>query len=195
MGQILDLEKLKPILIKLPVPISSELENVLDAKPVVMLKNLLFSPSRYFIMKLDSLENLKDLPEEPNYQVRTFRSGDEELWVRLIKRSFGQHFPADVSEISQHRDLDPNGFFFLKHGNEFVGTVYAMKMPFQGGVVGCVHRLCVVPEHREKGLGRYLALYALHYFRKIGLPSAILDVNETNSSAIKIYLSLGFKPV
>ncbi len=195
MGQTFGLEKLKPLLIKCVMPISGELENVLDTKPVAFLKNLMFKPSRYFIMRLDNLENLKDLPVVPGYYVRTYRSGDEQIWVRLIKRSFGQQFPADVAEIRENKEFDPKGFFFLKHANELVGTVYAKQIPFQSTIIGCVHRLCIVPEHRRKGLGHFLALYALHYFRKIGLHSAILDVNETNNVAIKIYLSLGFKPI
>ncbi len=195
MRQPFAVEKLKPLLIKLVMPISGELANVLVVEPVMLLKNVIFKPSRYFIMRLDNLENLKDLPVVDGYDVRTYRSGDEKIWVRLVKRSFGQYFPADIAKICESEEFDQNGFFFLKHANEFVGTVYAMQMRFQGARMGCVHMLGIVPEYRGRGLGHFLALYTLHYFRKIGLHSAILDVNEANSVARKTYVSLGFKPI
>jgi len=195
MRQLFAEEKLKPLLIKLAMPLFGELENTLVMKPLLSLKNIMFKPSQYYIMRLDNLENLKALPTVTDYHVRTYRSGDERAWVQLIKRSFGQYFPDKVAEICRNKEFDPNGCFFLKHDHEFVGTVYAMQTQFQGVKTGCIHRLCVVPEHRGKRLGHFLALYALNYFRKTGLQSAMLDVNENNDAAIKTYASLGFKPI
>jgi ribosomal protein S18 acetylase RimI-like enzyme len=187
-------EKIKPVLIRLVAPISNNLEGVLAAKPIVALKNAVFKPSRMIQMRLDGFENLEDLPNLENYSVRTYRQGDEEIWVRLVKRSFGGYYHADIAEICEDKEFNPNGFFFLTFHNQTVGTIYAKQLRDRSSKIGCIHMLCVVPEHRGKHLGHYLVLYALYYFKKIGIKSVVLIVDEFNEIAIKTYLSTGFKP-
>lgn len=58
---------------------------------------------------------------------------------------------------------------------------------------GGIQNLGVVPECRGIGLGRALLLQALHGFASVRLPRAFLEVTATNSAAVRLYRSLGFR--
>lgn len=58
---------------------------------------------------------------------------------------------------------------------------------------GGIQNLGVVPECRGIGLGRALLLKALHGFASVRLPRAFLEVTATNSAAVQLYRSLGFR--
>jgi mycothiol synthase len=51
----------------------------------------------------------------------------------------------------------------------------------------------VDPAFQGKGIGRAVTIAGLKYLRYQGNFSAMLYVDELNSSAIKLYKSLGFK--
>jgi len=188
-------EKLKPTLEVVMKPISDNLDDLLTSKPIVLLRSLLFQPSRILTMRLDGLEKISDIPSKGEYHVRTFHKGDEDIWVKLMKRSFGSYFPADIDEIVKSKDFDPKDFFFLTHNNQIIGTVYAKRLNQGLLKTGYIHALCVLPEYRRKKLGRFLLFYALKHLRSLGLTSAILIVDESNEIAIKFYSSVGFKLV
>jgi mycothiol synthase len=72
------------------------------------------------------------------------------------------------------------GFHWTKVHHESTGEVY---------VVG------VDPTERGHGLGKSLTLVGLHHLRDTGLQQAILYVDESNQSALRLYKDLGFERV
>jgi ribosomal protein S18 acetylase RimI-like enzyme len=60
---------------------------------------------------------------------------------------------------------------------------------------GAIHRLTVIPTHRERGIGRAMAVNALRAFAESGLrfASIIVDPENTNSG-FALYDDLGFAP-
>lgn len=166
---------------------------LLKSRPVVLFKNSFLKIPNFVYMRLDGFEYLEDLPVPENYGLRTFGTGDEDTWIKIVRTSFERLFPVDIPEICQSNDFDPDGVFFLTYRNQAVGTVYAKQMHGKNLKTGYVIALCVLPEHQGKKLGRLLVLHALHYFKSKGLQSAVLDVDEFNRAAVKTYLSLGFK--
>ena len=72
---------------------------------------------------------------------------------------------------------------------ENCGTVQGIC---ESGSVGSIQNLGVVPEHRGVGLGRVLLRHALLGFQGAGLAQATLEVTAQNTSALRLYQSVGF---
>jgi ribosomal-protein-alanine N-acetyltransferase len=58
-----------------------------------------------------------------------------------------------------------------------------------------VHNLAVHPDHRGSGLGRRLLALALGVGLGRGARSALLEVRQSNWTALQLYRSMGFRPV
>ena len=55
--------------------------------------------------------------------------------------------------------------------------------------------VCVMPELRDKGIGRALTKCAIDFNRENNGSRVMLEVRKSNTPAIKLYESLGFIPV
>lgn len=103
-----------------------------------------------------------------------------------------------MQDIATHQGFAPRATWLLRHtANEFagrpgVGTVQGLV---QGTGVGSIQNVGVVPEHRGMKLGRALVLKALAGFRSLGLSRVYLEVTATNTRAVLLYHSLGFRLV
>lgn len=58
-----------------------------------------------------------------------------------------------------------------------------------------VLNLAVEPEHRGRGLGRWLLSFALDLGFRRGARCALLEVRQSNRAALDLYQSVGFEPV
>lgn len=58
---------------------------------------------------------------------------------------------------------------------------------------GCLEDIFVSREYRNKGLGEYLVLRGLDYFKKQGLIDSRLEVWSSNERAPRLYYKLGYK--
>jgi mycothiol synthase len=153
-------------------------------------------PNTQLRMQLVNLDDLNETSVPLGYRIRTYRKGDEESWIRIVRTSFEQHLSASImNEILNSKGFDPEGLFFLTQKDEPVGTVCSLRRSVDRSEVGYIHMLAVTPEHQGKRLGHILTLAALHYFRNRGLKKVVLDTDDYRLPAIKTYLDLGFEPV
>jgi len=139
--------------------------------------------------------------------IRTFRTGhDEDEWTALNRLAFATHpeqggwTREDLDLREQEPWFDPAGFFLAQRDGKLVGFHWT-KVHGKNGreadhahqAIGEVYVVGVDPAGRGSGLGRALTLVGLNYLRSRGLSEVMLYVDETNTPAIRLYESLGFK--
>ena len=84
----------------------------------------------------------------------------------------------------------PGATWLIACGPDYCGTVQGVR---ERTGKGAVQNLGVAPAHRGHGLGTALLLQALHGFRRVCLPTAVLEVTVENEAAVRIYRRLGFR--
>ena len=82
--------------------------------------------------------------------------------------------------------------FFLDYAGEHVGTVTAFVMD---GNVGDMHMVGIRTDHRGKGLAKILSYLTLKHLTAKGVKHIALTTDEWRVSAVKSYLTAGFRPV
>jgi mycothiol synthase len=134
--------------------------------------------------------------------VRAFQAGrDEDAWTELNHQAFAHHpeqggwTRADLELRELESWFDPAGFFLAERDGRLVGFHWTKIHDATAGkeAVGEVYVIGVDAGERGSGLGRALTLIGLRYLRDRGLGRVMLYVDETNTSAIRLYESLGFE--
>lgn len=124
----------------------------------------------------------------PNCELR--RGDDPALLEGLHAESFADE-PWAASEISEL--LSGPGVFAL--------ALWSGSRPLGFAMLRCVFEecevltLCIRPGRRRCGLGRALLLGALARAGALGARKVFLEVAEDNGPALRLYGSLGFKPI
>ncbi len=91
---------------------------------------------------------------------------------------------------------DVAGIWVAEEEGKIVGFIASDGNWFskrEGKVVGAIHELVILPEYRNKGIGKALVQKAIEYFKSRGLDTAELWVGDKNTQALEFYKSLGFE--
>ncbi len=84
----------------------------------------------------------------------------------------------------------PQATWLIAGPDGYSGTVQGL---LDSNRYGGIQNLGVTPECRGLGLGRALLLKALSGFASVGVPRAFLEVTATNTPAVLLYRSVGFR--
>jgi len=178
-----------------------------------------FVRSRWLWQMRRSLFSPLPEPELPaGVAVRTFEPGrDDEEWVALNAKAFADHpeqggwTVEDLRRRLREPWFDPAGFFVAVRRVDGPGGESTERMvgfhwtKVHGGngsgagghghghdPIGEVYVVGVDPSEQGNRLGRALTLVGLRHLRALGLPAAMLYVEEDNAAAIRLYSRLGF---
>ena len=148
-------------------------------------------------MECSLCEGLPEVAVPAGYLIRAYRHGDGAAWCRLVNGGIGGEWTEAglQEEMDGAQDFEPADLFFAVESEEVVGTTWALRRESFPSGVGSVHMVAVAPEHRRRGLGRLLALFALRRFCEQGIARARLQTDDVRLPAINIYLGLGFRPL
>src|SRR5207248_1339657 len=97
-----------------------------------------------------------------------------------------RHIDADVA-------ANPDGVFVAEAEGEVVGYV-TTRVDREAGL-GQIPNLAVSATARNRGLGRQLIVYALNYFRSLGLSHARIETLDQNPVGQYLYPACGFTEV
>jgi mycothiol synthase len=138
------------------------------------------------------------------YDSRRFVPGqDEGIVVQLENACFHDHWeyrPVELGEIDgfvRSASFRPEGIIVALSANKVVGECWtrissqqlaAESLEQRGDIV----TLCVLPQHRGRGLGRALLLAGVRWLRQQGAACIYLGVDGANDRAKHLYESVGF---
>lgn len=129
------------------------------------------------------------------FTLRTFEPRDAEAWLRLNRLTFAEHpeqgqwTMEDLRLRMAEPWFDPKGFFLAWKGDHLAGFHWTKVHP---DGLGEVYVVGVDPSAQGVGLGRTLTVAGLHHLKSLGLETVLLYVDAGNTSAVRLYESLGF---
>jgi ribosomal protein S18 acetylase RimI-like enzyme len=147
-------------------------------------------------------------PTDPEIEIRRWTEPDYQPAAALITSSYRGHVDSEIND--QYRTLsgslrflnnivrfpgcgtfDPEGSFVAVHKRtrSLVGLILCSRVRHD---VGHVTQVCVLPDHRSRGLGELLIAATAANLRQRNFSLLSLTVTEANARAVTLYERLGF---
>ena len=155
----------------------------------------------YLLMRWQGEEVARpELP--PGFGLRTFMDGqDEGTLTRIQNAAFAGTWgfcPNTVEEIEarlRFKTSDPDGVLFVTHGDSVAGYNWTFRAARPTGSTGWISMTGVHPDYRGHGLGKAVVLAGMEALTAQGVRTIELEVDEQNTAAEDIYLSVGFRKI
>jgi|GEM_PF-113231 len=135
--------------------------------------------------------------------IRPFQIGrDEQAWLHLNHRAFKNHLDQGrwtLGDLIYRENLswfDPEGFLLLEIDSKAAGfcwTKVAENRFGQDRKIGEIYILAVDSDWQGHGLGTILLSSGIAYLESTGADVCSLYCESSNTSAVKLYESLGFE--
>jgi len=113
-----------------------------------------------------------------------------------IRERYEEPLPESYVNAFREIEADPNSELIVAESNgEIVGTfqlTYTPSISFQGGKRATVESVRVDEQHRGKGIGREMMLWAIDRAKQKGCVSMQLTTNAERTDAHRFYQNLGF---
>jgi len=154
----------------------------------------------YLSMIRPDMRNLPDLPLPPGYTMRLYRTGDEPLWIDIVRSGepflditddmFQKEFAHDMPSVER-------GMYFLAEpGGREVGTTTiwpARNLKGDGLDYGRVHWVAIHPDFQGRGLCKPMLSFILKKMANC-YERSVLGTSSGRLRALKCYLDFGFLP-
>jgi len=132
------------------------------------------------------------------FELRHFEPGEEESLCALQNLAFTGSWGFRPNTVEDIRYLvntsccHPEGILLISEGQRKVGYCWAMDHPTEKEK-GYIRMMGVDPGYRGQGLGRAILVAGIEYLRERGMKEIELLVDSRNTSAKRLYQSMGFK--
>ena len=106
----------------------------------------------------DHLDNLPEIQHIAGYATRTYRSGDEAAWCRIMEGNVGSNWTTEKCRAQLINDprFQADNLFFITHNDDPIASACAWKTPAQSPENGrSSHGPPHTQTHRGKGLGAF----------------------------------------
>ncbi|MFQ6064166.1 MAG: GNAT family N-acetyltransferase [Candidatus Bathyarchaeia archaeon] len=135
-----------------------------------------------------------------NLVVRSYREGDEDVWLHIVNESlkaclgYEPRVLSDFLRWKNSRHFDGRGLFFAQVGEAVVGTIAAVPLKYLAKKKGRITDLAVLPTHQRKGVGSALLEAGLSYLKGVGMKEAAAW-SWNFPAFLDFYAKHGFQPV
>lgn len=132
---------------------------------------------------------LDTVPDAPAHRLRRGHRFDLDRVLAIDALAFEPFWRFDRRSIADARSATPTSRFRVSDGARPTG--YAITG--RAGPVGYLQRLAVHPDHQGKGIGSALVVDAIRWVRGRGATSLLVNTQEVNTGALRLYEHLGFE--
>lgn len=136
------------------------------------------------------VHDLSSLPPLPAAPLRRATHRDRRGVLEVDAGAFPPFWRIDDDGLIDALAATPHTRFRVASAN---GAVTAYAVSGRAGRRGFLQRLAVDPQEQRQGLGRALALDALHWLRRWRVERAVVNTQLDNVAALSLYESLGFR--
>jgi ribosomal protein S18 acetylase RimI-like enzyme len=156
--------------------------------------------------------DLRDLPGPPPVRMRRALPFDQGRILELDARAFDHFWRFDREGLADARRATPSSRFRVAERSQsnarYAGAagigrnapaagsgrfcVVGYAITGRAGDVGYLQRLAVDPDHHHQGIGSALVLDSLWWARRRGALVMLVNTQETNTAAQRLYQRLGF---
>lgn len=140
---------------------------------------------------------IKNVPE--GAELRQFEpSRDASAWLAQNNAAFADHPEQgawtlrDLTDRTLEPWFDPSGFLLLDIDGVLAASCWTKVHELHPDRFGEIYVISVNPAFQGQGLGRVMVTQGLDALRRKGVNEAVLFVDSSNTSAKKLYASLGF---
>lgn len=130
-------------------------------------------------------------PTAPQQVLKPGRPWHRDAVVNIDREAFEPFWQFDRAALSEARKATPSHRFRIaQQDGELVGYAVTGK----AGNRGYLQRLAVSPKMQGSGLGSALVHDSLQWLHRRGVRIAMVNTQERNERAFKLYKHLGFRP-
>jgi len=148
-------------------------------------------------MLRDHLDDLPEIHVPGGYGLRTYEAGDEQSWCDIMEGNVGQNWTVEkfVEKMSSDPRFSADALYFATYANQPIASACAWRPKLEEKVVGDVHMVGALREHRGKGMGHLINAAVLAKLKEQGFQKAHLKTDDWRLAAINSYLKAGFEPL
>ena len=144
--------------------------------------------------------HLDDLPPvtiPEGYGLRTYQQGDATAWCGIMEGNVGRNWNEEVfaEKMASDPRFSDDALFFATYEGRPVASACAWRPTVDERVVGDVHMVSALDEHRGKGLGSLVNAAVLAKLKEQGFTKAHLKTDDWRLAAINSYVKAGFEPL
>lgn len=137
--------------------------------------------------------DLRDLPPAPPAVLRRARRRDHERVLDIDRAAFDDFWRLDRNGLVDALDATPTSRFRVAVGPGDAERIIGYAVCGRAGRRGFVQRLAVDPGEQGRGTGTALLLDGLGWLRRRGAVRAVVNTQESNEGAVRLYERLGFE--
>ena len=158
-----------------------------------------FSQVRTYWNMLCRRESLPDEETPEGFTVRSLQDGEVPILTAAQNAAFQGSWgycPNTVEQVeyrSKMANTSPQGILLLSHGDKTAGYCWTCLSPAGESTRGIIGMIGVVPDYRGRGVSRTILLAGMKYLRALGVADIGLEVDGSNTPAIRLYTSVGFQ--
>jgi ribosomal protein S18 acetylase RimI-like enzyme len=133
------------------------------------------------------------VPPPSDCDLRRARRRDRDAVLALDNVAFPPFWRLDGGGLDEALDATPRTRFRLAEAPGGGEPLRGYAVCGRSGRRGFVQRLAVHPTYRRRHIGAALVVDGLHWFRRRGVSSVVVNTQTGNDAAVALYERLGFR--